>query len=118
MGNIRTELSHPHSYDVELVRDLPGEPTIKQVTLPGGSAQYRLTIRVTPSNGKPWIGNFGGGYDSPQALTAVFSCPDPLSICVIAAGDGFIVRVETLIHGREPRSIPSPMRAQYLTRSC
>jgi hypothetical protein len=51
MANLRIDLSQPHSYDeVELVPDLSGAPSVKQVEVPGGVARHRIMIRVTLMN--------------------------------------------------------------------
>jgi len=51
-------------------------------------------VKITPNLKEPWIGMFAFGYASPEALSAILSCPDPRSVCVVSSGDGYIVRTD------------------------
>lgn len=49
-------------------------------------------VRVAPQQGPPWTGFFAQGFDSNQVLSAVCSCPDADSLCVIAGGYAYVVK--------------------------
>lgn len=49
-------------------------------------------VRVTPQQGPAWTGFFAQGFDSSQVLSAVCSCPDADSLCVIAGGYAYVVK--------------------------
>ncbi|HLY99435.1 MAG TPA: hypothetical protein VKT33_10270 [Candidatus Angelobacter sp.] len=48
-------------------------------------------LRVTPKQAGAWVGFFSKGFDSDKVANAVFSCPDPDSLCVAAGGYGYVV---------------------------
>lgn len=50
-------------------------------------------VRVAPRQGAAWFGFFASGFDSPHVMNAVCSCPDPESVCVIAGGYAYVVKV-------------------------
>jgi len=52
-----------------------------------------LGIEVLPWEAEPWVGYFNKCTNDPNAVTGVFSHPDPNAICVISGGQAFIVDV-------------------------
>jgi hypothetical protein len=53
-------------------------------------------IRVHPAGGQPWVGVFhGGGYGVPPAASGrLLGWPDQVSLCVVYAGGGIVVRTD------------------------
>ena len=91
------DLSFPHEYEAEVLDELPGMPgRVPQLYFPG-SAQSGghdgVLVQVGLGEGPSWIGTFAfGGWHN--GLTAMFSCPDGRSLCIVAAGNGYIVRAD------------------------
>jgi hypothetical protein len=52
-------------------------------------------VRVAPRTGAPWFGFFASGFDSPQVMNAVCSCPDPVGVCVVAGGYAYVVKTDS-----------------------
>lgn len=52
-----------------------------------------LYVRVEPRGKPSWTGFFALGFDSDQAVNAICSCPDPDSLCVVAGGYAYVIRV-------------------------
>src|SRR5689334_23331794 len=48
--------------------------------------------RIVPNGSPAWRGFFAAGFDSPQVMNAVCSCPDPDCVCVVAGGYAYVVR--------------------------
>lgn len=82
------------AYELELDVDLPaagGGPV--KLFYPGAreAGSSDLLVSVTPFDGDPWLANFAaGGFP----LTAVTTCPDPNTFCVVVRGAGYLVRAD------------------------
>jgi hypothetical protein len=65
-------------------------------------------IRVHPSVGQPWVGVFhGGGYGVPPAASGrLLGWPDQVSLCVVYAGGGIVVRTDAPEETFEIESFP------------
>jgi hypothetical protein len=65
-------------------------------------------IRVHPSVGQPWVGVFyGGGYGVPPAASGrLLGWPDQISLCVVYAGGGIVVRTDAPEETFEIESFP------------
>jgi hypothetical protein len=86
----------------------PGRDAVRRIYFPGGSSEGGhdgLLVRVRPQQGNPWMGVFAFGFGS-KFPTGVFTCPDSLSLCVVAAGSGYIVRVDSPESGEPVRCAP------------
>lgn len=91
-------LSFPHHYSIEFIDALSKMPAgreIREVFFGSKISvnQAKLLIKVVPAKGLPWIGIFGPGYESPRAITGVYSCPHHEEICVVVQGEGYIISV-------------------------
>jgi len=86
-----------HDYRVEEVIELGmGSGLEKHFYFPSASEQGGrdgVLLRIIPVTGTSWVGTFGFGSEIPKAITGVYSCPDPESLCVIAKGEGYLVNV-------------------------
>ena len=49
-------------------------------------------VRVAPREGAAWAGFFALGFESSQVVSALASCPDPDSFCIIVGGYAYIVK--------------------------
>lgn len=89
-------LDFPHAYDLEECRELPpAVSTVKHFYFPGGSeigGQDGLLLRIRPHEGNSWLGTFAFGSFR-NGVTGVYTCPDSESLCVISAGEGYVVNV-------------------------
>ncbi len=106
---MRVDLSFPHEYEVEVLDELPGAPGgPKQLYFPGSTksgGRDGILVKVSPGEGPSWIGTFASG-GLRNGLTAIFSCPDRRSVCVVAAGNGYMVRADNPSLWKKLPSIP------------
>jgi hypothetical protein len=109
MASTKFDLTFPHQYEVEESQELPSRPsTMKHLYFPGGSdkgGQDGLLIKITPHVGEPWLGTFAFGSFQ-NGVTGVYSCPDEESVCVISAGEGYIVRADDPVVWKEIGTCP------------
>lgn len=52
-----------------------------------------IYVRVEPQGSATWTGLFAEGFESQQTITTICSCPDPDSVCIVAAGYAYVVNV-------------------------
>jgi hypothetical protein len=96
---VRIELTFPHAYEVEELRELPGGPSERLLYLPSGSrdgGHDGICLRITPRIGNPWIGVFAFGSPGDDGTeSGVYSCPNGESLCVVSGRyTGYVVRAE------------------------
>jgi len=98
MRDVLVDLSCPHEYDVQLIEEISsGSVSARHIYFPNPAkqtAQDGLMVKVMPSRGETWTGTFAFGYASPEALSAVLSVPDARRICVVSAGDAYVVSAD------------------------
>jgi hypothetical protein len=86
-----------HDYDVEVLTELPGDPTTEELLYfpHAGKVGGRdgVFIRISPLRRAPWIGCFAFGR-APRAATCVVACPNANEVCIVAMGAGYIVRAD------------------------
>src|SRR4029077_11125831 len=95
---LRQDFTFPKSYEI---RVLDGSGLVNPVER---SHQYPaeleesdrtgIYLRVIPQQGDPWVGFFSLGFDSDKVVNALYSCPDPDSLCVVAGGYGYAVKTD------------------------
>jgi hypothetical protein len=93
---MRFEFSFPKNYEVRVLESAPPVHPVEKlhhfpVELEEGD-RNGIHVRVAPPQGPAWTGFFAQGFDSSQVLSAVCSCPDAESVCVIAGGYAYVVR--------------------------
>lgn len=91
------DLTYPHSYEVEELRDIPGtgESEVPVVYFPRPKSRPEhdgLWLKIRPGNGKSWVGVFAFGYELPSAFSRVLSSPDPDRVCIVSRGAAYIVK--------------------------
>jgi hypothetical protein len=91
-----THSGHPHEfaweYDVEVLPGLPGNSPVLAFGLPGAATHAEgYVIRVTPTSGGPWIGNFQRGDGTLSTWTAT---PSGAHVLVVAGGIGYLVTAD------------------------
>jgi hypothetical protein len=96
---VEIDLTFAHTYEVEEIGDFPGTGRFAVPLLyfppPRTRPEHNgLWLKVSPSGGKPWIGVFAFGYQSPPSISRVISSPDPHRVCVISKGGAYIVKVD------------------------
>ena len=87
---MRFDFSFPKNYEVRVLASAPPVHPVEKlyhypVELEEGD-RNGVYVRVVPPQGPAWTGFFAQGFDSNQVLSAVCSCPDADSLCVIAGG--------------------------------
>jgi hypothetical protein len=96
--NVHSILSFPHNYTANILPQLPDhhQDGEKILYYPGASksgGDAGLIVTVDPKTGHPWTGVFTFGFpeDEYSEANGIYSCPNPLSICVVSDGDAYIV---------------------------
>jgi hypothetical protein len=97
---IDVHLPFPHHYKVEVAVELPSGPnSAKILFFPGGTengGHDGVLVKVTPrGKDRPWFGIFSFGDLRGKTISGVFSCPKEDVLCVVAAGRGYMVSVNT-----------------------
>ncbi|HEX7284634.1 MAG TPA: hypothetical protein VF532_00540 [Candidatus Angelobacter sp.] len=90
------EFSFPKNYEARVLESEPPVHPVEKlyhypVELEEGD-RSGVYVRVVPQQGPAWAGFFAQGFDSSQVLSAVCSCPDADSVCVIAGGYAYVVK--------------------------
>ena len=98
-GALDIDLSYPHSYEVEELRELPGtgrlDDRVFYVPRPRSRPEHDgLWLKIHPENGKSWIGVFAFGYGSPPAFSRVLGSPDRDRVCIVSNGAAYIVKAD------------------------
>jgi hypothetical protein len=92
---MRFDFTYPRDYEIKVLESAPPVHPVEKlhhypVELEEGD-RSGVYARIVPSGGPAWFGFFAAGFDSPQVMNAVCSCPDPGSVCVVAGGYAYIV---------------------------
>jgi hypothetical protein len=91
-------LELPHRYEVEGVPGsaATGDPEAYSFCPANAASSDRdvQLLRFRPQNSASWVGTFASGNVDKTAPSMVLSTPDPLTVFVVAAGDGYSVRVD------------------------
>ena len=92
---VEIDLSLPHSYDVEELREFPGagkfSAPLLYIPRPKGRPEHNgLWLKMAAANGKSWIGVFAFGHS--RAFSRVVSTFDTDRVCVVSQGAGYIVK--------------------------
>jgi hypothetical protein len=90
------QFNFPHHYDVKLLEAAPPVHPLEKlyhypVELEEGDRSGAY-VRVVPQRGAAWTGFFALGFDSHQVVSALASCPDPDSVCVVVGGYAYVVK--------------------------
>lgn len=87
----RVELPFAHQFEVEILRDSAEQ---KAIRIPdAGEDVASLTVRFTPAQEAPWIGNFARAFATDELPSGVFGWPDGKTVAVLSAGYGYVVKV-------------------------
>jgi hypothetical protein len=63
-------------------------------------------LEVTPLKGPTWIGTFAVGNIAKTGVTGIFTMPNPLEVCVVARGQGYLVNVAAPTTWESIRAVP------------
>ena len=93
---MRFDFTFPHNHEIKVLESAPPVHPVEKlhhypVELEEGD-RSGVYVRVVPSAGPPWFGFFAAGFDSPQVMSAVCSCPDPDSVCIVSGGYAYVVK--------------------------
>lgn len=94
---MKIDLTFRSQYEVEQWHGQSSElEDIKRFCFPkdsiDGFTNNGLLIMIKPHASTTWLGAFAFGYDSPKALTGIYSCPDENSVCVVSSGRAYLVK--------------------------
>lgn len=94
--DVKVQLDFPHDYQVDV---LPKGSAEMPVRIPdAGEPVESLLVRITPPSAPAWVGSFARGFDTDDLVTGVYGWPDGISVGVVSAGYGYVVRAS------EPKS--------------
>lgn len=86
------DITYPPRFDV-LFKAEPSESMIAYC-YPGaieGGFVDGISFEIVPETGKPWFASFAKGEISPNAVSAVLTMPDRISVLAISSGEAYIV---------------------------
>jgi hypothetical protein len=94
--HFRLDFTFPRNYEAKILEAAPPVHPLEKlhhypVELEEGDRDG-VYVRVTPRQGQAWSGFFALGFESSQVVSAVASCPDPDSLCVVPGGYAYVVK--------------------------
>lgn len=94
---MNVDRSFPHNYEASVLTSIPTDGTALYC-FPGAIADGVVDGPIVQivrghENEQPWVGTFADGDLSPNALTGIFTHPNPEWVCVVARGEAYIVNV-------------------------
>lgn len=94
--NFDLHFTFPRNYEVRLLETAPPVHPVEKlhhypVELEEGD-RAGAYVRVAPRKGPAWTGFFALGFESDQVVSALASCPDPDSLCIIVGGYAYVVK--------------------------
>ncbi|HET6936826.1 MAG TPA: hypothetical protein VFI72_18425 [Candidatus Angelobacter sp.] len=97
-AHFRFDFTFPRNYEVKVMTGPPPVHPLEKLyhyplELEEGD-RAGVYLRVVPEKAPVWRGFFALGFESPQVINAVCSCPNPTTLCVIAGGYAYIVNTE------------------------
>ena len=90
------DFTFPRNYQIKILEAAPPIHPLERlhhypVELEEGDRSGAY-VRVTPQEGPGWSGFFALGFESDQVVSALASCPDPDSFCVVVGGYAYVVK--------------------------
>ena len=86
----------PASYQVRQLDELPASAEVIELCPAGRSGTGGLIFEVDPGDSDPWVGfAHPTSIGSRDAVTGLFSTPDPGGLCVITQGSVYLVDAAT-----------------------
>jgi hypothetical protein len=94
--HFRLDFTFPRNYEAKILEVAPPIHPLEKlhhypVELEEGD-RAGVYVRVVPRQGQAWAGFFALGFDSNQVVSAVASCPDPDSLCVVTGGYAYVLK--------------------------
>jgi len=91
---VNVDLSFPHSWQAQVLRERPLILPPRHVTYPRQEEEIErgaLEVMVRPASGEPFLATFALGFADPAAPSGLWSCPQPNELCALAGGYAYIV---------------------------
>jgi hypothetical protein len=94
--HFRLDFTFPRNYEVKALPSAPPVHPLERlyhypVELEEGDRSGAY-LRVVPRAGAAWTGFFALGFESDQVMNALYSCPDPDSLCAVVGGYAYVVK--------------------------
>jgi len=93
--HFRYDFTFPRDYEVKVLESAPlPHPVEKLYHFPlevEEGEHNGAYLRVQPANGAAWNGLFVVGFESPEVVNAICSCPHPDWLAVVAGGYAYLV---------------------------
>ncbi len=95
-SHFRLDFTFPRNYEAKILESAPPVHPLEKlyhypVELEEGDRSGAY-LRVTPQKSPAWNGFFALGFESDQVISALCSCPDPDSLCVVVGGYAYVVK--------------------------
>jgi hypothetical protein len=89
--DVKVQLEFPHEYRVDVLQETG---TAMAVRIPdAGEPVESLLVKISPGDDAPaWVGSFARGFETNDLVTGIYGWPDGVSIGVVSAGYGYVVR--------------------------
>lgn len=88
--NVKVQLDFPHEYQVAVVPTVGAEIPVR---IPdAGEPVESLLVKISSPGAAAWVGSFARGFDTNDLVTGVYGWPDGISVGVVSAGYGYVVR--------------------------
>lgn len=94
--HFRLDFTFPRNYEAKILPSVPPVHPLERlyhypVELEEGDRSGAY-LRVVPRAGAAWSGFFALGFESDQVINALYSCPDPDSLCAVVGGYAYVVK--------------------------
>jgi hypothetical protein len=103
------DTTFPRSYECEWLLETPPTTALPHDYYPGASVQGGrdgVLVKVRSECGQEWLGRFAFGRLTQKGVSGLFTTPDPDRLCVVAAGEGYFVSVNTPTSWEEISAVP------------
>lgn len=88
------ELSFPHSWQAQVLRERPLILPSRHSTYPRHAEEIErgaLEVMIRPSRGEPFLATFALGFADPAAPTGLWNCPAEDELCAVAGGYAYVI---------------------------
>jgi hypothetical protein len=106
--SIDIDLTFPHSFECDVLEELPGTGVSRLHYFPGVGESGRdgVIVRVRPASHDAWVGVFAFGDLGKVGVSRVLSLAAADRICVVAQGAGYIVSAASPDDWEKVRATP------------
>lgn len=88
------DLSFPHSWQAQILRERPLILPSRQYTYPHHAEEVErgaLEAMIRPAGNAPFLATFALGFADPAVPTGIWSCPGEDELCAVAGGYAYVL---------------------------